>query len=198
MKPITKTAMLALLGALLCTCAQAQDRPNNRDGRRGPPREGASETQGPRHAPDPAQAASHVARLYADLAPFDVNNDGQLVEAENEAILAAVEDGSLRVPPHRPPPGDRAEQGRGPEGGAPTPNRMVHHMSAVYTQVHAFDVDKDATLDGDELTALQAAIASGKLAIGGRHGGPRGGQHEAAPEGRRGGRPEGRPMAPVE
>lgn len=197
MKPLTKTAMLALLSALLCTSTHAQDqnRPNDRAGRRGPPREGPSEAQGPKHAPDPAQAAAHVAKAYADLAPFDVNKDGQLDESEVEAILAAVEDGSLKVPPHRTPPADRAEQGRGPEGRAPSPDRMVHHMTTVYGQVQAFDANKDETMDETELAALQSAIADGKLSIGGRHGSPRGGQHEARPEGGPEGRPDAAPGA---
>lgn len=81
--------------------------------------------QGPdgnRPKPDSATVASHMAEVYAQIAPYDANNNGKLDKSEMETIRQAVADGKLTMPGrgHGPrgerPEGDGAGRGPGRHG----------------------------------------------------------------------------------
>ena len=68
--------------------------------------------------------AAQMATVYAAIAPYDVNHDGQLDETEQAAVTTAMQNGTLRLPMMRGPGGGmRGHQGGGPDGfGQPPGN----------------------------------------------------------------------------
>ncbi len=63
---------------------------------------GTPRTPPPGVKPDPDVVLTRIARMYAVVAGFDANGDGQLDATEQTALAAVIADGSLRPPgaPH--------------------------------------------------------------------------------------------------
>jgi len=167
MKTIQRILVLLALGLATNSIANAQGRPGGPRGE-GP---GAGAGQRPDDArpprPEPAKAAEHLAEVFATIAPFDLNKDGKLDEAESAAVAKAITDGSIKPPTRRTPAA----------GGKPDANRMIGRFSEMFGQVVVFDVNKDGKLDTSEQTALKQAIENGDVR---GPGGPRGGRSERA------------------
>jgi hypothetical protein len=89
---------------------------------------GTLQLPGPGHGPDEDRAApsadaakhivKHLAALYAALAPYDTDKNGQLDSSEQAAVSAALANGTLKLPRPGgpggggrggPPPGDNDE-----------------------------------------------------------------------------------------
>ena len=161
MKTITNLTLATVLGLALCATTLAQGHPGGGRGRGPGPHGNGAQAGAPGQPPTPAVAAEHMSANYAALAPYDANKDWQLDEAELKDVAQAIADGTLQVPAHRPPP----------QGEKPQANRRFPHLADMFAQVAKYDADKNGTISGAELTALQTAIENGEIV---RPGGPRG------------------------
>jgi hypothetical protein len=163
MKNSIKFAIMTVIGLAAGSSALAQDNPGGPGGRG--PRHG----RGPEGAPkDAATMVEHLTKVFATVAPYDVNKDGKLDETELQALSQAIKDGTVQAPEHRTPRGDAVSAP--PKGGNP-------RLAEMYSKVAPYDVDKDGVLSETEQAALKSDIESGKLTRPGGprgHGGPRG------------------------
>ena len=90
----------------------------------GPPRGGQSETRPAPTAEMAQRMAAEMTTLYAALAAYDVNKDGQLDDTEQAAVTKALADGTLTLPMRRGGGGGmRGGPRGGPEGGQPPPGQ---------------------------------------------------------------------------
>ncbi len=137
----------------------------------GGPRRGGHSAGGDRPEPTPDQMASHIAESYAQLAAFDANHDAQLNDAEKAALSQAIADGSLKLGPEGGMPGRPGRPGhRGAPGvGAP---QAKEHVAARYSELVAYDTDRNGQLDATEQAAVVGALESGTLQAPGRPNGP--------------------------
>jgi Ca2+-binding EF-hand superfamily protein len=89
---------------------------------------GTLQLPGPGRGPDgqspptpSAQAAKKIAKnlaaLYAALAPYDTDKNGQLDSEEQAAVAAALANGTLKLPRPGGPPGGPPSDGGGPPPG---------------------------------------------------------------------------------
>jgi len=140
MKNIKTVAAGAILGLGICGVAIAQVH------------HGAHRHDGLHHFKDSASAVEHLTEFYPRFAAFDVNKDGQLDAAENEALVQAIIEGRVQLPGQRPE-----------SGGAPSAEAMVNHIAGMFTQFAAYDVNHDGVFDATEQAALRAGIESGEL-----------------------------------
>jgi hypothetical protein len=141
MKNIKTLAMVGVLGLAVCGLAFAQVH-----------RGGACGHGAMQHFADPASAVEHLAEVFPKIAAFDANKDGQLDEAEKEALGKAIVDGTLQLPAHTPP-----------HGVKPSPATMVNHIADMYARVVLYDVNHDGMLDEAEQAAIKSAIEKGEL-----------------------------------
>lgn len=120
------------------------------------------------HHNDPAAMAAHLAEFFPKIAAFDADKNGKLDDTEKEALRKAIADGTVELPAHA-----------GPNGEKPSAEMMVNHICEVYPQVARYDANHDGKLDETEQAALKSAIEKGELDFGhGQH------PHESA-EGRK-------------
>lgn len=156
MKNITPAAAMVAIGLSLCPSAHAQGHPGGGWGQR------PSNAQKPAGAPsDAASAVSHLTEVFAKVAPFDANNDGQIDAKEKQDLADAIASGTVQAPAHRTPPA----------GIAPDAGQIANRIARMYSQVDPYDANHDGVLSEAEQAALKAAIESGEVS---RPGGPRG------------------------
>ena len=171
MKTLQRILIIVALGLATSSVVNAQGRPGGQRGE-GPGGGNGQRPDGARPPrPEPAKVVEHLAEAFALIAPFDVNKDGTLDDAEKATITQAITDGAIKPPTHRTPPA----------GAKPDSSRMLGRLSEMFGQVVVFDVNKDGKLDDAEQAALKQAIENGDVrgpgGPGGR-GGPRGGRAE--------------------
>jgi len=135
MKNIKRLAAGAVLGLAICRFAIAQS-----------PQGGATG-----HA-DGISAAQHIAEVFAKVAAFDRNKDGQLDATEKESLAKAIADGTLQLPAHTPPHGEK-----------PNAEMILTHITEMYAHVAKYDANHDGALDEAEQTAITKAIEAGEL-----------------------------------
>ena len=127
----------------------------------------------PTKQPEPStKFMKHLVEVYACIAPFDENKNGKLEVAEEDTILAALENGKLELP--MPPTGPLGMTP--PKAAMPDPEMMIGHISEMYATTAATDVDKSGTLDATEQANLAVAFKKGNLPFPGNPGGPLGGR----------------------
>ena len=143
MKQIKTLAMTGALGLAICGFALAQVH----DGR--PSTGGATEEH-----PDPAAVVEHLSKFFPSIAAFDTNKDGKLDATEKQALAKAIADGTLQIPAHTPPHGEK-----------PSPEMLVNHIAEMYARVAAYDTNHDGQLDAAEQAALKAAIEKGEFVL---------------------------------
>jgi hypothetical protein len=103
------------------------------------------------HHGNPAAVVEHLAQAFPKVAAFDVNKDGQLDDAEKEALGKAIADGSLELPMHNAPQGEN-------------PTEMLPHIAEMYAYVARYDVNHDGVLDESERAAITRSIENGEFA----------------------------------
>jgi hypothetical protein len=150
MKMIKTLAVSTTLGLALITTSFAQGPFGGPPG--GPP---GFPPDGP--PPAGANAVKHVAEIYAMIAPFDVNADGQLDATETAALATAITNGTVKLPPLPMPP----------KGDKPKPEMIAGHLAEMYATIAPYDTNRDGVLNATEQAALQAAMDSGKLPLPG-------------------------------
>ena len=94
----------------------------------------------------------HLTEVFAQVAAFDANKDGQLDRQERESLASALVDGTLQLPVHNLPDGVKP----GFEG-------MVTHIGEMYAQFAKYDANHDGRLDDTEQAAIKAAMQRGDL-----------------------------------
>lgn len=126
--------------------------------------------------PDPAMIVQHTSEAYAKIATYDANSDGILDEQEKAALADAVKDGTIAAPVRPDMDPERT----------PNPERVLQHVTRLYSTGYSYDTNKDGALDETEQAALKTAIENGELPPpGGPRGGPHGGKGQ---DGRHGGK----------
>ncbi len=142
---------VALLGAFVIALAGLSARAQSDD-----PGNAAAQPPGPPHIRF-GQVLSEVLQKY------DVNQDGQLDQAEMAALQRDIADGKVQPPgpPFRQGPG-RPFGGRGP---------VMHFPQEI---IDKYDANKDGQLDESERAALHKDIQDGKLPPPRFGAGPRG------------------------
>ena len=105
------------------------------------------------HHGDAASVVEHLALVFPKVAAFDANKDGQLDETEQEALGKAIADGTLELPAHTPPRGER-----------PTADVMLPHIAKMYAYVARYDANHDGALDETEQAAISRGIQNGEFA----------------------------------
>jgi hypothetical protein len=143
MKNIYTLAIATALGLAISGFAIAQSHESS-----------AHDQGGTEHHADPAAMAKHFAEFFPKIASFDVNKDGQLDAAEKESLAKALADGTLELPAHKPPHGDKASA-----------EVMLNHIAEMYTQVAKYDANHDGILDATEQDAIKSAIEKGELTL---------------------------------
>jgi EF hand len=141
MKNMKSLAAAVALG--LTTCALSQAQIQYRD---------PSQQGDPHHGADASSMTKHIAEVFAKVSAFDANKDGQLDATEKASLAKAIADGTLQLPAHS-----------GPNGEKPAPEAIVDHIAEVYPQVAKLDVNHDGALDETEQAALKKAIEAGEL-----------------------------------
>src|SRR5690242_2899655 len=121
MKNIKTLALGSGLGLVLCGIAIGQVHPG------GPTHHGLAQ-----HQEDPASFVDHISKVFPKVAAFDVNKDGKLDEAEKKALAKAIADGTLELPIHT-----------GPEGEKPTADEMLAHVAEMYAYIARYDANHD-------------------------------------------------------
>lgn len=116
--------------------------------------------------------ASAIPEMYANIAAIDTNNDGKLDEAEQDALTAAINDGTLTKPEGLPQP---------PEGVEISTEDLLQRLSGLYARFSKLDTNDNGKLDEEELEGIRKGIQ--------RPGGSEGRFRNGRPQGR--GRPEG-------
>jgi len=105
---------------------------------------------GPGHRGGPGvgapQAKEHRAARYAELVAFDTDRNGQLDPAEQVAVVAALESGTLQSPGRPHGPGENR-----PEIPA---EAMVERISGMYARLAAADGNRDGQLDATEMETV--------------------------------------------
>ena len=101
----------------------------------------------------------HLAQVFPKVAAFDTNKNGKLEDAEREALAAAIADGSLELPAHT-----------GPNGEKPTADVLIPHVAEMYAYVAGYDVNHDGALDETERATIKRAIENGEFAPHEPHG----------------------------
>jgi hypothetical protein len=143
MKNIYTLAIATALGLAISGFAIAQSHDSS-----------AQEQSGTEHHADPAAIAKHLAEFFPKIAAFDANKDGQLDAAERESLAKALADGTLELPAHTPPHGDKAST-----------EKMLAHIAEMYAQVAKYDANHDGVLDATEQEAIKSAIEKGELTL---------------------------------
>ena len=101
---------------------------------------------------DAASAVKHLTEAFPNFAAFDANKDGQFDAAEKESVGRALADGTLQLPPHRPP-----------NGAEPSAAAMLAHIGEMYAQFALYDANHDSAFDAMEQAAIKTAIENGEL-----------------------------------
>jgi hypothetical protein len=143
MKFIKILTMTSALGLVICGFAIAQVH----DAR--PSTDRAAEEH-----PDPAAVVEHLSKFFPGIAAFDMNKDGKLDATEEQALAKAIADGTLQIPAHTPPHGEK-----------PSPEMLVNHIAEMYAHVAVYDTNHDGQLDATEQAALKAAIEKGEFIL---------------------------------
>jgi anti-sigma28 factor (negative regulator of flagellin synthesis) len=104
------------------------------------------------HHNDPAALAAHLAEFFPKIAAFDVDKNGKLDDKEKESLRKAIADGTIELPAHTPPNGEK-----------PNVEMMVNHICDVYPQVARYDANHDGVFDETEQAALKSAIEKGEF-----------------------------------
>ena len=136
MKNIKGLIIGTILGVAVCGLAIAQVH-----------RTGAMDHSMAQYHGDAASLAKHLTEVFPQIAAFDTNKDGQLDEAEKEALGKAIADGTLQLPAHTPP-----------HGVKPTAEMMLNHIAEMYARVAPYDANHDGQLEESEQAALKSAI----------------------------------------
>ena len=154
MKLLTTTAVLATFTAVFATASFAESTSSR-------------PAKGDRPAkPDSATIVAHLTENYAKIAPYDANVNGQLDEAEQAKLAAAITAGTVTF---TPPAGHAAPDGSTPP--APPAGQIVHHLAEMYAAVAPYDADANGSLSTGEQAALKTAVESGKIPGPGGHDG---------------------------
>jgi hypothetical protein len=140
MKNFKTLAAVVAGGLAVCGLAIAQVHDGNTSG------------HDPEHHSDPAALAAHLAAFYPKIAAFDSDKNGKLDDKEKEALAKAIADGTVELPVHVPPHGEK-----------PNVEMMINHICDVYPQVARYDANHDGVLDETEQAALKSAIEKGEL-----------------------------------
>ena len=139
MKNFKTLAAVAAGGLVVCGLAIAQVHDGNTSG------------HDSQHS-NPASVAAHLAQFFPKIAAFDADKNGKLDDKEKESLRKAIVDGTIELPPHTPPHGEK-----------PNVEMMVNHICEVYPQVARYDANNDGVLDETEQAALKTAIEKGEL-----------------------------------
>jgi hypothetical protein len=142
MKNIKTLTLVGMLGLAVCGSAIAQVQQG------GTPNQGPAQGHG-----DAASIVKHFAEMFPKIAAFDVNKDGKLDETEKAALAKAIADGTLELPAHA-----------GPNGEKLTAQEMASHVAEMYAYVAVYDTNHDGELDETEQGAIKKAIENGEFA----------------------------------
>lgn len=105
----------------------------------------------PGHETNPASMVKHLSEAYPKIRTFDANKDGKLDATEKEALAKTIANGTLELPAHIPPHGEK-----------PTAEAMVNHITQVYSIIFStYDANHDGELDATEQGAIKSAIEAG-------------------------------------
>jgi hypothetical protein len=146
MKNIKTLALAGMFGLGVCGTVIAQVHQD------GTPHQGMAQGHG-----DAAAIVKHFAEMFPKIAAFDVNKDGKLDDTEKAALAKAITDGTLELPAHN-----------GPNGEKLTAEQMAAHVAEMYAHVAVYDVNHDGVLDETEQAALMKAIENGQFALHGK------------------------------
>src|SRR5437660_5539174 len=140
MKNFKTLAAVVAGGLAVCGLAIAQVHDGNASG------------PGSQHHSDPASVAAHLAQFFPKIAAFDTDKNGKLDDKEKESLAKAIADGTVELPAHIAPHGDK-----------PNVEMIINHICEIYPQVARYDTNHDGVLDETEQTALKSAIEKGEL-----------------------------------
>jgi hypothetical protein len=156
MKNLKTLALGGMLGLVACGIAIAQVHPS------GTPHQGLAQGHG-----DAASIVKHFAEVFPKVAAFDVNKDGKLDDTEKAAMAKAIADGTLELPAHT-----------GPNGEKLTGQEMASHVAEMYAYVAVYDINHDGVLDETEQAAIKKAIENGEFAPHGKQSVPAANVHQ--------------------
>lgn len=118
--------------------------------------------KGKESKPDPVANFAYLSAAYGQIAPFDLNLNGELEKSELEQLAKAIDAGTVEMtpPPGRTPPADFT----------PPAMLIATRAAGMYAKVAIHDANADGVLSADELASLRTAIESGKLGRPGKGG----------------------------